>query len=487
MPDNNSIDGAGAYAELGISNLGSELMGLLLADSIVPGSAPSYELCKTIYTYHPIGAKLADGPINMAQSQNREITVPGAPESRLIPAFDREWRNLGVVGADTLINNTMRTARIYGIASIAVGNRSGDLAEPLPLERIHDLDLFFNVFDPLNTAGSLVLNQNPNAPDFQKPHRIRVGGQEWHPSRVVVMMNEQPIYIQWSNSAYGFVGRSVYQRALFPLKTFIQSMVTDDMVTKKIGLLIWKQKSPSSAVNNRMMQMFGWKRASLKSGATGNVMTIGAEEDVASLNFQNLEGAGRFTRENVLKNIATAAGEPARMLDQETMVSGFGEGSEDAKQIARYIDRVRVEMQPLYTFFDDIVQRRAWSPSFYEGIQKDIPEYRKVPYESAFYQWKNAFTAIWPNLLVEPDSEKIKVEDTRFRSVVALIDVLAPLLDPENKAALVSWAADQVNDRKELFSAPIMIDEAKLAEYQPAPAGPAGEEPHLSLSAVERE
>lgn len=463
----NTTEGGDQFAQIAVSRLGSDLTDLLLCDSIVPGSPASYQVCKTIYVSHPLGAKLAEVPINMAQSQEREIEVPGGPESRLIPAFNREWANMGVVGADTLIANTMRTARIYGIASIVVGDRRSSPSLPMDMATLHDADLFFNVLDPLNTSGSLVLDQDPNSPDFQKPHTLRVAGQTWHSSRACVMMNEQPIYIEWSNSAFGFVGRSVYQRALFPLKSFVQSLVTDDMVTKKVGLLIWKAKTPSSGVNQRMLSIFRWKRQNLQSGATGNVLTVGHEESVESLNFQNLEGAARLTRENILKNIAMAAGMPARLIDQETMASGLSDGTEDAKQIARYIDRLRIEMQPLYRFFDDIVMRRAWSPEFYKGLQKDYSEYKKIPYETAFYQWRNAFTAKWPNLLVEPDSERAKTDEVRFKSAVALLEVMAPLMDPENKAAVVGWVADEVNSRRDLFSSPLVLDIDALAAYVP--------------------
>ena len=474
----NTTEGGNQFASIGLSSVGSTLMNLLLVDEIVPGSSPSYQVCKEIYSSHVLGAKMAEAPINMAQSQLREITVPGAPEERLIAAFKREWAAIGKVGADVLIHNTVKTARIYGISSVVMGDRKHKPSTPIPLASLHELDVFFNVLDPLNTAGSLVLSQEPNSPDYQKPTAIRAGGQEWHPSRTVVMMNEQPVYIEFTNSAFGFVGRSVYQRALFPLKSFVQSMITDDLVTKKIGLLIAKIEAPGSYNTGRIQSLFGWKRAQLKSGVTGNVLQIGKDDSIESLNFQNLEGAGRFTRDNILKNIATAANMPARMLDQETLVSGFGEGAEDAKQIARYIDRVRIEMQPLYAFFDEIVQRRAWSPDFYVGIQRDHAEYKRVPYETAFYQWRNAFTAEWPNLLVEPDSEKMKVQDTRFKAVTAVAEIAAPLLaDPENKAALMEWIADCVNNEKDLFPAPLLLDYDAMREYEPpGPVGTGGEE-----------
>ena len=464
----NNVEGGNGFAQVLLSNLGSDLIALLLAEDIVPGSPIGYQTAKTIYSYHPLGKKLADTPVRMAQSQAREINVAEGPSELLVEAFKREWLRVGKVGADSLIANTMIMARVYGIASLGCGERGKDSVEPFKPADTADVDLFFNVFDPLNTAGSLVLNQDPNSPDFQKPIGLSVAGRPWHHSRVVVMMNEQPVYIEWSDSAFGFVGRSVYQRALYPLKTFVQSMITDDMVTKKIGLLIWAAKTPTSTVNNRLLSMFGWKRGQLQGGATGNVLQIGADEKIESLNFQNLEGAGRFTRENCIKNIGAAAGMPARLIDQETLSgNALADGSEDAKQIARYIEGVRTEMQPLYMFMDDIVQHRAWSKAFYKTVQKQFSEYKNVPYETAFYDWKNSFSAVWPNLLAEPESKKVEVDDVRFKAVAALVEVLSPLLeaDVEASAELIQWAAEQANERKELFGGkPLDLDHHRLME-----------------------
>ena len=93
----------------------------------------------------------------------------------------------------------MVTSRIYGMASIIAGDR-GDpesSARPLDLEKLHEIDIYFNVLDPLNTAGSpLVLEQEPNSPDFQKARAVRVGNVTYHPSRLLVMMNERPLYVR---------------------------------------------------------------------------------------------------------------------------------------------------------------------------------------------------------------------------------------------------------------------------------------------------
>ena len=457
-----------SQAQIGVGNsMSTTLMQLLTADDIQPGAAPSYEVCKTIYAYHPLGAKLAEASIEMAQSQERELSVKGGPEEDLIEAFQNEWDKTGSVGGNTLVKNVMALSRVYGIASLVAISPDVDADKPLPLDRLHKIDLYYNVLDPLNTSGSLVLDQNPNAPDFQKPKYVTAAGKAYHPSRAAIVLNEQPIYIEWTNSAFGFVGRSVYQRALYPLKSYIQSMITDNSVTEKAGILVAKLKAPGSIIDQRTRGFFSFKRQTIKGAKTGNVVSIGTEEEIESLDLKNVKDAAEFARNNILKNIATAAKMPASMINQETLAEGFGEGSEDAKQIARHVDGVRSEAAPVYRFLDNIVMHRAWSPEFYESIQRKYPEWRKVEYKTAFYAWKNAFKAVWPNLLAEPDSEKIKVDDTITKAAIAAVEVLIPVLDPENKATAAGWLADVLNSRDLMFSSPLVLDTDLIAAYVP--------------------
>jgi hypothetical protein len=457
MNDNSTITVAG-------STLGSSLTEIMMADEIEPGSDVSYQLAKLIYLYHPLGAKMAEKPVEMAMSQSRIITIPGSPESMVREAFEAEWASLN---ADGHIFNTKVLSRVYGVTSLAYG------AEGVPTDRSIDpkdlagLALYFNVLDPLNTAGSLVLNQDPNAPDFLKHGAISVSGQPYHRSRACVVMNENPIYLGYTNSAFGYVGRSVYQRALFPLKSFIQSLITDDMVTLKAGLLVAKMKAPGSIIDNAMAKLAGFKRHLLKEGRTGNVLNIDITESIETLNMQNADVAMTTARKNVIENIASAAKMPAKLLLEESYAEGFGEGTEDAKNTARYISGIRKEMKPLYDFFDPIVMRRAWNPEFYKRVQAEFPQYKDVPYTKALYNWINAFHVEWPNLLEEPDSEKAKTDDIKFKAIVALIEVMLPMLDPENKATLVNWASDNLNECKTLLQHPLVLDVEALMAYIP--------------------
>ena len=438
------------------AQLGSSLSTLLTAADIQPGDDASYQTCKTIYAYHPMGGKLADFPIQMAQSQPRKITVPKGPEERLVEAFEDEWR---AISADKHIENVARLARVYGVASVALMVEGVDADKALDFDKLADADISINVFDPLNTSGSLVLSQDPNSMDFQKVQGIAVQGQAYHRSRTVTLLNEDPIYIEYTQSAFGYVGRSVYQRALFQLKSFVNSLITDNMIVTKAGVLVAKMQQQSSAIDQMMAAISGQKRELLKEAQTGNVLSISVDESIESLDLNNLEAPYNTARKNIIENIASASGTPAKLLLSETFAAGFGEGTEDAKHIAMYINGIREWMTPLYTFFEKVVRYRAWNEEFYKTIQEEFPnEYKGKSYKTAFYEWSNSFAAEWPSLLEEPDSEKIKVSDVQLKAVIALLEVLLPAVDAQNKVELIKWACDNFNALKLLFPNPLVLD-----------------------------
>src|SRR6185312_1225546 len=192
------------------SVLTNPLMEILMADDIGPGSEPDYQLCKTIYVSHPLGQKMAESPISMAQSQRRGVTVQDAPVE-VLQAYLGQWDARAV---DAHIHTVMKLSRVYGLSSIVLGCEGRPSNKPLDMSKLWNLPIYFNELDPLNTAGSLVLDQVPTSPNFNKPARVVTNGQEFHRSRYAVVMNENPVYLSYTSSAYGFVGRSVYQRAL---------------------------------------------------------------------------------------------------------------------------------------------------------------------------------------------------------------------------------------------------------------------------------
>ncbi|HET8687506.1 MAG TPA: hypothetical protein VFM18_12700, partial [Methanosarcina sp.] len=340
--------------------------------------------------------------------------------------------------------------------------------------------IYFNVFDPLNTAGSLVLNQDANAPDYQKYTSITAGGQPYHRSRSCVVMNENPIFIAFTSASFGFVGRSVYQRALFPLKSFITSMMTDDMVQRKAGVIIAKMKPAGSIADRLSNTLQGIKRAVIKQAITDNVVSITPEESIETLNLMNTDTAMTTSRNNIIENIASSASMPPKLLLADSYAGVLANGTEDYKQTMQYINGIRREMADLYRFFDNIVMYRAWNPDFYVTVQNLYPEYQDVPYEKAFFDWRNSFSATWPSLLAEPDSEKIKVDEVKLKAIIALLETIKQDADPDNKAKLIEWACDEFNSLENMFSNPLFLDFQALASYVP-PEPEKEKEPGFSL------
>jgi len=456
------------------TTIGGNLMNILASGDIQPGDNASYELCKTLWEYHPLGGKLVEKPIMMALSKPRIITVDAEPKEMLVDAFEREWEKLG---ATNHIRDVSFIKRAYGAGAIVIGSPNVSTTDPLDLWKLADQEIYFNQLDPLNLAGSIVTNQNPNAPDFQKPLAwSTAAGQPYHPSRSVVVFNNTPIYLSFQSSAFGFTGRSVFLRALYPLKSFVQSMITDDLVTFKAGLLISKQKPAGSIVNNLMQMAAGIKRTYLQQGATGNVLSIDIDESIEALNLTNTDTAMTTARNNIIANIAAASDVPALLLKDEAFTQGFGEGTEDAKAIVQFIDGIRNDMDSLFKFFDKIVQHRAWNREFFEAVQNQYPEiYKDKTYEQAFYMWQNAYKADWTSLMEEPPSEKVKVADIKIKSINEVLRTVLPVIDPQNRATLIQWAQDNINEMEDLFESSLNLDPDLISEYEP-PQGTMPEE-----------
>ncbi|KLE93084.1 anti-CBASS protein Acb1 family protein [Klebsiella aerogenes] len=461
--------------DIAIGSCSPELITLLDSDDIQPGMSAGYQTCKTIYLFHPLGGKMVDRPIKMAMNEPRTVHISQAYgiEQRLRDAFEREWKALG---ADKHIANAARISRIYGVSAIAMLVDNQEPSSAVDYRTLYKHNVTFNILDPLNTAGSIVLNQDPNAQDFQKVDGIRVAGKPYHKSRCVVQQNEDPIYLAYNSAAFGFTGRSVYQRALFPLKSFIQTMRTDDMVSVKGGLLVTKIQGPSSVVNNMMQKLSGIKRMMLKRGKTGEVLQIGANDSIESIDLSNLEKPLDSSRNHILENIAAAADMPAIILNSETFAQGFGEGTEDARSVAVYIDNIREWLEPLYDYFIRICQYRAWSIEFFNSLRADFPELKNT-YSLYFSSWINNFEYRWPSSMKEPESEKVKVDEIRFKAIVSMLEVLLPQVntDDENRALLIEWAQTNANANESLFPQRLDLDIDSLKDNRPQQ--PQGEEP----------
>src|SRR5208282_1656281 len=90
----------------------SVLMQILSAEDIQPGSQAGYDTCKNLWIYHPLGGKLVEKPIRMAQSKPRKLAMDCHPKEMLLKAYQEEWDR---IGATEHIRDTMFISRAYGV------------------------------------------------------------------------------------------------------------------------------------------------------------------------------------------------------------------------------------------------------------------------------------------------------------------------------------------------------------------------------------
>ncbi len=83
---------------------------------------PSYQLCKTIFLFHPLGQKIASAPVKMAQFLPREITIPDGPEKELVEAVSQ--MSAIPFSVAILANTPLRRMRLRVVADSLKAMRS---------------------------------------------------------------------------------------------------------------------------------------------------------------------------------------------------------------------------------------------------------------------------------------------------------------------------------------------------------------------------
>ena len=432
------------------------LYNILMTNSLVPGEQPSYMVCKDLYLYHPLGKKIIDAPISRAMNKRREIVVLEQPDF-VARRFNERWDALQ---SDYYIADCYRLSRIYGISSLAIIPENGDTATPLKPKELYKERISFNSLDPLNTAGSLIGVLDPNRPDFLKYSSIQVQGKTYAASRSHIQLYENPVYLSFTNSSFGYVGRSAFNRCLYPMQSYLQSMIADNLVMVKSGVLVAKINQPGSIIDRVQTAAQNLRLSILKGARTGNTVSIKPDESIESLDLHYLDYQKQ--RLNILETIALSLDMPAQFLTSDALSQGFGEGTEDAKLIISYIDRVRLDMKNLYDFMDMVVMHNAWTPEYFESIRLSLKD-PLMTYEEFFNSCKRSFRASWPDALEPSKKERIEQQRISYESVLQVWNSLSRTTEGENKGNLMKWVVDNLNEMGDLFPNKLKVDTDEIA------------------------
>lgn len=455
-------------AELRINNnLCSELMQIINSDVIQPGTDVGYQTCKLLWQFHPLGGKLVEKPVNMAMCKPRTYNVETDPDERVVRQFCEVWKRMGL---NEKIKNFFYVSRCYGAAAIGVGTDGTSCKNPIPTFGLREEDVYINIWDPLNASGSMATDPDPNSRFFQQANAtLKIASKSWHPSRTLKIFNGTPIYLEYQNSTFGFTGRSVFQRVLYPMKSYIGTMVANNLVSKKAGVLVAKTEQNGSVASGIMAAATGKKRENVKISENEGVLSIGTKESIESLNLQNIDKALSTARDNIISDVAAGSDVPAILIKDEAFSQGWSEGKEDSKAISQYIDGVRQTIEPVMNYFERMVRYIAWSEDFYTSLKNDYPDIITDDYQTTFRTWEREFEASWQELIEEAPNKRRESDSKVVQQAAALFAVLAPQLDPVNRSMAADWLASVTNATETYGDSPMIIDKDTLSKYQPPP------------------
>ena len=68
-----------SYITLGSTGLTNPLQEILMADNVQAGDSISYELCKLLWEYHPLGGKIVEKPGACSEDQARHHRIHAGP------------------------------------------------------------------------------------------------------------------------------------------------------------------------------------------------------------------------------------------------------------------------------------------------------------------------------------------------------------------------------------------------------------------------
>ena len=61
----------------------------------------------------------------------------------------------------------------------------------------------------------------------------------------------------------------------------------------------------------------------------------------------------------------------------------------------------------------------------------------------------------------------VRAAEVKVKNMVEMLRTTLPIVDPRNRAILVQWAQDNLNEIPELFKSTLNVDTESLAEYEP--------------------
>lgn len=385
----------------------------------------TYEECRDIYRYWPLGKRVASALPDFAMSAPRKFFVKDAPEevnSKLLETANE-------MEIDQIVKKATLYARIYGLSALFVTQQGNKKVEdPLTHKDIQNNGVVFNVLDPLSMGGSIQIDNDPLSSTFSKPIDIKIRGNSVHTQRVEILYNDIPLYYKFNPSSFSFSGPSIYQNMTLLIRAWNRGIIALQRLATKAAAMVKTTKesanvtgfSQTAAAKNleliRSMENDGI--ASLRSGDTIEFFTLTGVQEVDTIIQQLNTGL-----------MMALSDTPSGILLDKNLSVGLNDGSEDMKAILMAVDNFRLRMlKPLYLFTDKFLCYKAFSFEFIKEMIDEYPDlYRGKKENEVLTEWCQNYSFDWGELYPQSDGEKADTEGKRLDNLLKLKEMGADI------------------------------------------------------------
>ena len=338
-----------------------------LLEKIEADGRLSWQECADLYRLFPLGRRLAEKIVDKALTGERTLYFGERAPEELKKRFLEVSRKCG---QDEAVRQTLIFSRIYGTAVLYAVSEESPLDSTLNVLTARNEGLLFKAGDPL--AVQVQFNQDPRSFRYLSPESAKIRGVKIDKTRCYVCFNGTPMYLQYSNSGFNYGGRSVYENQIPVIRVWAQTLRSmGRMGNRASGIFAFFRNLRKGGAN---VAAASHSLELVKSvDATGGV-ALGSEDKIE---FPTTSGIGDLDTlmSRIEREIVTASDTPLSILLDERLANGFGNGSEDYKQLVQDLKSYRERyIRPLYTFSDIIVAAKAFTPEFLSEVIRDNPD-----------------------------------------------------------------------------------------------------------------
>lgn len=411
----------------------------------------TYQECRNIYRYWPLGKRVATALPNFAMSAGRSF-ISELPEVNT--ALNEAAEDLKI---EQLVNRAAVYARIYGLSFIYLATDK-ELKSDLPVtygDIQSNLAIKFNVLDPLSAGGSITIDNDSLSPTFGLPITLRVKGRKVHTKRIHCCYNDIPLYYKFNPSSYSFSGPSIYQNMTLVIRSWNRTVIALQRLATKAASIIVKRKDTSNITSiqldaiNRNLSLI---RQMENDGITA--LRVGEEAEFFSLTgVQEVDAICNRLNSVLMMALSDT---PSGILLDKNLSTGMADGDNDMKAILISVDRFRKDiLAPIYKFLDKFICYKAFSQEFLKELKETYPDlYQDFTLQQVFDDLMSKYKYKFNDLYPQTENEQADTAGKRLDNLVKIKELGGEL----------SGIEEAINNFEIVPGVDIVLSEEKLQE-----------------------